>query len=133
MLTAAGWSSPTPTTTPADDRSTPAPLVATAATEAVPLSRGALGRGQPGRHRPGAYRPGPLGRELTVTIGWGAVSRLDLEPATCGDPDCDADHGYTGTVDADDIALRVSADADGEAALGQAMTFARELSATIGR
>ena len=41
--------------------------------------------------------------------------------------------GTEGTVTADDIGLRISADADGEAALGQAMTFARELSATIGR
>jgi hypothetical protein len=68
-----------------------------------------------------------------VTIGWGAVSRLDLVPATCGDSGCEADHGYEGTVTADDIGLRISADADGEAALDQAMTFARELSATIGR
>ena len=64
--------------------------------------------------QPEAYVPGPLGRELTVTLGWGAVARVDLVPATCGDPDCDADHGYKGTVTADDIALRVSAAADGE-------------------
>ena len=74
---------------------------------------------------PAAYRPGTLGRELTLTLGWGAVSRLDLMPATCGDPDCEADHGYEGTVASDDISLRISADADGEAAVGQAMAFAR--------
>ena len=79
--------------------------------------------------RPDYYQPGQLGRELTVTLGWGAVSRLDLEPAGCGDPDCEADHGYTGTATADDISLRVSADADGEAALREAMVFTRMLSA----
>ena len=107
--------------------------VATATTESVPLSSV---RGVMLTHvvtDPAAYRPGSLGRELTLTIGWGAVSRLDLVPATCGDTGCEADHGYEGTVTADDIGLRISADADGEAALGQAMTFARELSATIGR
>jgi hypothetical protein len=107
--------------------------VATATTESVPLSSV---RGVMLTHvvtDPASYRPGTLGRELTVTIGWGAVSRLDLVPATCGDSGCEADHGYEGTVTADDIGLRISADADGEAALGQAMTFARELSATIGR
>ena len=46
--------------------------------------------------RPEKYRPGTLGRELTLTIGWGAVSRVDLEPATCGDPQCEADHGMIG-------------------------------------
>ena len=56
---------------------------------------------------------GGLPQEVTVTIGWGAVSRIDLEPAACGDPDCDADHGYTGTASADDIALRVSEAAEG--------------------
>ena len=26
--------------------------------------------------------------EAVLTVGWGAVRRIDLEPATCGDPDC---------------------------------------------
>ena len=36
-------------------------------------------------------------------------------PATCADPDCEADHGYEGSVASDDISLRISADAEGEA------------------
>ena len=56
---------------------------------------------------PEHYVPGSLGREVTLTLGWGTVSRLDLVPATCGDPECDADHGYEGTVTGDDIALRI--------------------------
>lgn len=78
---------------------------------------------------PETYRAGSLGRELTVTIGWGAVGRLELEPATCGDPNCDADHGYTGSITGDDLSLRISADAEGENALADAVDFARTLSA----
>ena len=48
-----------------------------------------------------------------MTIGWGAVRRIELEPAACVDPDCEADHGYTGTASADDISLRVSSAAEG--------------------
>ena len=78
---------------------------------------------------PEKYRAGSLGRELTVTIGWGAVGRIDLEPATCGDPGCEADHGYTGSMTGDDLSLRISADAEGENALADAVSFARTLSA----
>lgn len=82
---------------------------------------------------PEKYRPGTLGRELTLTIGWGAVARVDLEPATCGDPQCDADHGYTGSLTGDDLSLRISADAEGENALADSVNFARALSAaTVG-
>ena len=107
--------------------------LATATTESVPLS---AVRGVMLTHvvsTPQKYRPGSLGREITLTLGWGAVSRIDMVPAVCGDPSCEADHGYEGTVAADDISLRVSADADGEPALRQAMAFARAMSATIGR
>ena len=66
--------------------------------------------------------------EAVLTIGWGGVSRLDLEPATCGDPECDADHGYTGTMAADDFSLRVSAAADGPEAVPSLLAFAESLS-----
>ncbi|TWE12976.1 DUF5998 family protein [Rudaeicoccus suwonensis] len=107
--------------------------VATATTETVPLSavRGVmLAHVMPS---PETYVEGSLGREVTVTISWGAVSRVDLLPATCGDPDCGADHGYEGSIAGDDIALRVSADADGDANLQQALDFSRALSAAIGQ
>jgi hypothetical protein len=101
---------------------------ATAATESVPLTAVHSVVVNHVVEHPDSYQPGQLGRELTVTLGWGAVSRLDLEPAGCGDPDCEADHGYTGTATADDISLRVSADADGDAALREALVFTRMLS-----
>ena len=108
--------------------------VATATTECIPLSSV---RGVMLTHvaaNPSTYVPGSLGREMTLTIGWGAVSRVDLLPGQCGDPDCEGgDHGYEGTVAADDIGLRISADAEGRSALDRAIEFARDLSSSIGR
>ncbi|KRE62994.1 phosphodiesterase [Nostocoides sp. Soil756] len=112
----------------------PAPQdVATATTEAIPLS---AVKGVMLTHvveNPEAYVPGSLGREITLTLGWGTVARVDLVPATCADPDCDADHGYEGTITGDDIALRISAAADGDDKLAGALSFARDLSAAIGQ
>ncbi|WP_338538224.1 DUF5998 family protein [Janibacter terrae] len=108
--------------------------IATATTECIPLSsvRGVMLTHVVGD--PSSYVPGSLGRELTLTVGWGAVSRVDLLPAQCSDPDCDGgDHGYEGTITSDDIALRISAEAEGRTALDRATEFARDLSASIGR
>ena len=67
--------------------------------------------------------------EAVMTIGWGGVGRIDLEPAGCADPECDADHGYTGVVAGDDFSLRVSAAADGGEAVARLLGFAEALSA----
>lgn len=67
--------------------------------------------------------------EANVTIGWGGVARVDLEPAGCSDPECDADHGYTGVLASDDFSLRVSAAADGPDAVAGLLAFAESLSA----
>jgi len=67
--------------------------------------------------------------EANVTIGWGGVSRVDLEPAGCNDPSCDADHGYTGVLASDDFSIRVSAAADGAEAVAHVLAFAEALSA----
>jgi len=77
---------------------------------------------------PATYKRGNGLREVVITIGWGAVSRLDLEPASCSDPECEADHGYTGTSSNDDFALRVSEAADGPEVVTQALAFAAALS-----
>ncbi len=66
--------------------------------------------------------------EAVLTVGWGAVSRIDIEPAACDDPECEADHGYTGNVTGDDFSLRLSAAADGGAAVHRLLEFARVLS-----
>jgi hypothetical protein len=104
-----------------------APL-ASASTEAVRLERVdsvVVTRvvSDPARHQPG----GPTA-EVVLTIGWGAVSRIDLEPAACTDPACDADHGYTGTASNDDLSVRVSEAADGADVVGQVLNFAGALS-----
>ncbi len=74
--------------------------------------------------------PPPGANEVVLTIGWGGLGRLDLEPATCGDPQCDADHGYTGVIASDDFSIRVSAAADGPDAVAHLLTFAEALSAS---
>ena len=72
--------------------------------------------------------------EALLTIGWGAVSRVELEPAQCSDPECEADHGYSGSVTGDDFSLRLAAAGDGGAAVEKLLAFARTLStATSGR
>ncbi len=117
----------------ADDHAEPgAQAVATATTETVPLT---AVRGVMVTHvvaQPETFSPGTHSRDITLTLGWGAVSRLDLLPAQCADPECTADHGFEGTLASDDISLRISAAADGEAAVDAALGFARVLSASIG-
>lgn len=77
--------------------------------------------------------PPPGANEVVLTIGWGGLGRLDLEPAACSDPQCDADHGYTGVVASDDFSIRVSAAADGKDAVSHVLAFAEALSsATAG-
>ncbi len=82
---------------------------------------------------PEQHRAGDLAAELTLAVGWGAVSRVDLEPASCADPNCDADHGLTGTLTPDDVVVRVSAVAEGQDAVRAAAAFARQLSAASAR
>lgn len=106
--------------------------VATATSETIPLAQV---RGVMLAHvvsTPESYRPGSLGREISLKLGWGTVSAIDIMPAQCADPQCDADHGYEGTIGDDDITLRITAEVDGEATLAQAKQFAATLSRAIG-
>lgn len=73
--------------------------------------------------------PAPGANEVVLTIGWGGMKRLELEPAACADPQCEADHGYTGMVASDDFSIRVSAAADGNDAVTNLLAFAESLSA----
>lgn len=77
--------------------------------------------------QPQDYKPSDQARELTLAIAWSGGQRLDMGPAGCSDPQCDADHGYTGTISQEDIVLRVSAEADGMQAVQNAKSFARAL------
>jgi len=108
------------------------PSSAAATTEAVPL--GEI-RSVALTHvvaEPAEHRPGDSAAELTLAIGWGSISRVDLEPAQCGDPNCEADHGLTGQITPDDVVVRVSDAAEGSDAVRRAAGFARQLSAATG-
>lgn len=77
---------------------------------------------------PASYVPGvTMPSEVVLTIGWNVLSHVELEPAHCGDENCEADHGYSGTITADDFTLRVSEAADGEDAVRQVLAFASAL------
>lgn len=105
---------------------------ATTSTESVGLSRVSTVVLSRTVADPARYAVGAPPTELVLTVGWGAVGRLDLEPAACGDPNCEADHGYTGTVTADDLSVRVSEAGDGRETVAEMLAFATALSAAVG-
>src|SRR5580704_5830070 len=83
---------------------------------------------------PASYVPGvTMPTEVVLTIGWNVLSHIELEPAHCGDESCEADQGYTGTMTADDLTMRVSEGADGEDAVRQVLVFAQALSEATSR
>jgi hypothetical protein len=110
---------------------------ASTSTEAIPLHRVnavVVNRvvPNPAGYASGKADPAVAGSgEVVLTIAWGMVNRIDL--AICADPNCEADHGYTGSVAADDISLRVSAAADGPAGIQQVLEFATALSFATSR
>ncbi len=65
--------------------------------------------------------------EATFSLGWQVMNRIDLEPATCADPQCEVDHGYTGRALAEDLSIRMSATADGTDNLAKLIDFATAL------
>ncbi|MGI4893822.1 MAG: DUF5998 family protein [Janthinobacterium lividum] len=83
--------------------------------------------------RPAEHRPGAVPAEISLTLGWGALTRVDLEPASCPDPDCEADHGYTGSLTGDDLTVRIASAAEGADSVAAAAAFARALSAATTR
>ena len=70
--------------------------------------------------------------EMTIALDLKGARRLELEPARCDDPNCMADHGLTGTSFPDDMTFRISAAADGQDALDEAMVFVDYLAALMG-
>jgi Family of unknown function (DUF5998) len=119
---------------PADENDPESRPQAETSTEAVRHSRissVALTRvfADPDKYEPGITTPS----EVVLTIGWNVVSHIDIEPAHCGDENCDADHGYSGTMSADDLTVRVSEAADGPEAVQQVAEFARALTAATSR
>lgn len=112
---------------PADDKRARASAAAT--TEAVPLRSIQSVAVTYGVESPEKHHSGGAPADATVAVSWGSVSRIDIEPADCGDPQCSAEHGLTGTIASDDIVIRVSGQAEGSAAVRAAVRFAKALSA----
>lgn len=83
-------------------------------------------------HHPENFRDGDPSSELLLAVGWGVHSRIELEPASCGDDNCEADHGYTGMITGDDPLVRVSAIADGVETVKALEDFASTLQRSIG-
>jgi hypothetical protein len=82
---------------------------------------------------PSLYTAGSSGQAASLSISWGLGSRLELEPAQCGDPTCEAHHGFSGITSKEDIQLQASAEAIGEGAIEDLLAFARALSAATAR
>ncbi|GAB3286257.1 DUF5998 family protein [Sinomonas notoginsengisoli] len=102
-------------------------MAAQVSTESVPVAQIATVVLSYVYAQPADYRPGDPVREVTLAIAWSGGQRLDILPAGCADPHCEADHGYTGTVAQEDLVLRISAEADGPRAVDDAKYFARLL------
>jgi hypothetical protein len=83
-------------------------------------------------HHPEDFREGDLPSELVLAVGWRIHSRIELEPASCGDENCEADHGYSGAIVGDDSLVRVSVIADGEDTVRALVDFAGVLQEVIG-
>lgn len=106
---------------------------AVTSTESVPLHR--LGAVAMTRvvSRPERF-PGPPSEvvETWLTLGWGTMRKVDLESGHCGDPDCEADHGYSGTAYDEDIVVRMSPAADGAASVARLEAFGTALQQVAG-
>jgi hypothetical protein len=110
------------------------PSQALTTTEAVPLgkiSSVALSQvvSHPERH--GVRRA--VVDETWLAISWGTMRRVDLEPAQCADPNCEADHGLTGMIAGEDLTVRISAAGDGPEKVQQLIGFATALQQATGR
>lgn len=104
-------------------------MVAQVSTESVPISQIQSVVLSYIYAQPQDYKPSDPARELTLSIAWSGGQRIEMGPSSCGDPGCDADHGYSGTIAQEDIALRISAEAEGLQAVADAKAFARALRA----
>jgi hypothetical protein len=69
--------------------------------------------------------------ETWLTLSWDAMHRLDVVPAHCADPDCQAEHGFNGELVNEDVVVRMSPAADGEAHVAQLVSFATHLQRAV--
>lgn len=108
-------------------RSHQAGVVARISTEVVPVVRiRSLILSEVHRH-PEQFSPERGLAEVTLQMNWSGGARTDTYPADCGNPECMADHGDTGTIAPEDIVLRIAATAEGDSAVDEARSFVRAL------
>ena len=105
-------------------------LQAISSTEAVPVSR--LSSVTLTRVLDEPERGAGRVAEIWLAIGWGTMRRVEMEPAQCPDPSCELDHGYSGSLVADDLTVRMSPAADGEASVQALASFAATLQHAVG-
>lgn len=104
-----------------------ADTVARISTEVVPVSRiRSLILSEVHRH-PEHFTPDRSLAEVSLNLTWTGGARFDSYPADCGNPECVADHGDTGSWVPEDIALRIAATAEGDTAVDEARSFVRAL------
>ncbi len=60
------------------------------------------------------------------------MRRIDLEQASCDDPECEADHGYTGSLVGDDLTVRMSAAGEGAERVAHLVRFGSTLQRVSG-
>lgn len=65
--------------------------------------------------------------ETWLSLSWQTMRKVDLEPATCADPNCEADHGLTGSDVAEDMVIRMSPAADGPGSVERLVAFGTAL------
>lgn len=112
----------------------PGQMQAATTSEAIPLS--ALGTvsvativSDPQHHAAGRSAIA----EVWLTVNWAGLRQLDLKPAACDNPECEADHGYVGTSTGEDLIIRMSVAADGSDNIAKMMKFATLLQSRVGR
>ena len=104
-----------------------APAAVAATTEAVPLGRIESVTLSQITSEPTDYLSGDSPGLVRLAINWGGSQMLEFEPATCGDPECAAEHGFSGSLNGEDISLQVSKEVSGEEGAAKLIAFARQL------
>lgn len=70
--------------------------------------------------------------EAWLSVAWGVIRRVEIDPTVCSDPNCEADHGMTAQDVSDDLTIRVSAAADGLETVRRLIEFGTALQRVAG-
>lgn len=116
-----------------DDGETPSAPQAVSTVESVSLRKiTSVALSQIASH-PEVYSGGRGGvTEAWLSVSWGVVRRMEIEPTICSDPSCEADHGMTAQDVSDDLTIRVSAAADGINTVQRMIEFGTALQRVAG-